>query len=229
MRAYEFITESTYQISRHGTWDVAVSDDPVKSPQTGNTLKYIARAVNTRGHGSRKGEVKIAYAMTQAGAIDAVQDTILGLSRASVNPDDYSFFMIDFNVNFTREFINSKHGNYFKIEQDENNQPVLIMASQENYQEFGSDLKDLDFDAAHNRVMNNTSTPAYGIPVKTNKVKQLKLIPNMRYVTDYIRNDIDGNLVFKLTPHSRYTGDSKTRMGEPGFILAATPKETTIK
>lgn len=224
MRAHEFIAESKIQITKLGTWDIAVSDKPVQSPQTGNTPKYIARAVNTRGYGSGKGEVKIAHATTQTGAIDAVQDIILGLSRASINPNDYGFFMIDFNVNFTREFIDSKHGNYFKIEQDDNNQPILVMASQENYQEFGSDLKDLDFDAAHNRVMNNTSTPAYGIPVKANKVKQLKLIPNMRYVTDYIRNDSDGNLVFKLTPHSRYTGDSKTRMGEPGFILAATPK-----
>lgn len=227
MRAYEFITEATYQVSRHGTWDVAVSDDPVKSPQTGDTPKYIARAVNTRGTGPRKGDVKVAYAMTQNGALEAVLDIIFDVSRASVNPDDYRSFIIDFNVNFTNEHIDPRQGNYFKLDKDENGDPVLVMASKEYYQTFGAELADLGFMVARNRVekMGSTVTPAYGFSVTLNKVKDLKLIPNMRYATEYVHDDADGNAIFTLTPHSRYTGTTKLRMGEPGFILAATPND----
>lgn len=228
MRAYEFITEANYQVTRHGTWDIAVSNDPIKSPQTGDTLKYIARAVNTRGIGSRKGEVKIAYAMTQNGAIEAVQDMLLDISRASINPDDYRSFTIDFNVDFTKEFIDPRQGNYFKLTLDDIGKPMLVMASLEYYKAFGSEMSDLGFSIVRDRYMKDTGTPAYGLPLGPNKVKQLGLVPNMRYVTDYVHDDADGNAVFRLTPHSRYTGVSKMRMREPGFILAATPNDTPV-
>lgn len=226
MRAYEFITEASFQVSRHGTWDIAVSDDPIKSPQTGNTPKYVARAVNTRGQGTRKGDVKIAYAMTQNGAVEAVQDMVLDISRASINPDDYHSFNADFNVNFTKEYIDPRQGNYFKFDKDESGQPVLIMASKEYYRSFGSELRDLGFLVAHNRMTRDDAPmPMYALSIGPKKVKQLGFIPNMRYVTDYVHDDADGNAVFRLIPHSRYTGTGKLRMGEPGFTLGATPND----
>lgn len=229
MRAYEFIAEASFQVIRHGTWDIAVSDDPIKSPQTGDTPKYVARAVNTRGQGPRKGDVKVAYAMTQNGAVEAVQDMVLDISRASINPDDYRTFTVDLNVNFTKEYIDPRQGNYFKLDRDEAGQPILVMASKEYYQTFGDELEDLGFLVVRNRIVKQegSSTPVYGFGVGPNKVKRLGLVPNMRYVTDYVHDDADGNAVFRLIPHSRYTGTGKMRMGEPGFILAATPNDPT--
>lgn len=214
----------TWQTIKHGNWMISVSDEPVVSPQTGMAPKYIARAVSTK---DRKKDPIIAYAMTQHGAIDAVQDQMFDLSRASTDPSDYKSFAVDFNVDFTRQYMDPQQGNYFKLELGPGGEPQLVMASKEYFKAFGSEMEELGFRMIRNRnwgVDSNT----YGFGIGPNKVKQLGLIPNMRYALEYVHDDADGNKVFSLIARSRFTGANKMRLHEPGFTLGATPKDPSM-
>jgi len=214
----------TWQTIKHGNWMISVSDEPVVSPQTGMAPKYIARAVSTK---DRKKDPIIAYAMTQHGAIDAVQDQMFDLSRASTDPSDYKSFAVDFNIDFTRQYMDPRQGNYFKLDLGPGGEPQLVMASKEYFKAFGAEMEDLGFRMIRNRnwgVDSNT----YGFGIGPNKVKQLGLIPNMRYALEYVHDDADGNKVFSLIARSRFTGANKMRLHEPGFTLGATPKDPSM-
>jgi hypothetical protein len=213
-----------FKTIKHGNWTIMVSDDPVISPQTGMAPKYIARAISNK---ERNKAPIIAYAMTQHGAIDAVQDQMFDLSRASTDPDDYRSFNVDFNVDFTNEYMDPRQGNYFKLDLGPGDVPQLIMASKEYFKAFGAEMEDLGFKVIRNRqTLNQGNT--FGFSVGPNKVKALGLVPNMRYTLEYIHDDADGNAVFHLTPHSRFTGSNKMRLREPGFTLGATPKDPSM-
>jgi hypothetical protein len=213
-----------FQSIKHGNWMISVSDEPVVSPQTGMAPKYIARAVNTK---DRKKAPIIAYAMTQHGAIDAVQDQMFDLSRASTDPNDYKSFAVDFNIDFTRQYMDPRQGNYFKLELGPGGEPQLVMASKEYFKAFGSEMEELGFRMIRNRNWGADSN-TYGFGIGPNKVKQLGLIPNMRYALEYVHDDADGNKVFSLIARSRFTGANKMRLHEPGFTLGATPKDPSM-
>ena len=213
-----------FQTIKHGNWTILVSDEPVVSPQTGMAPKYIARAVNNK---DRNKAPIMAYAMTQHGAIDAAQDQMFDLSRASTDPSDYKSFAVDFNIDFTKQYMDPRQGNYFKFEIGPGGEPQLVMASKEYFKAFGSEMEELGFRRIRNRNWGVDSN-IYGFGLGPNKVKELGLIPNMRYALEYVHDDADGNKVFSLIARSRYTGNNKMRLHEPGFTLGATPKDPTM-
>jgi len=217
-----------YDYMTHGRWFIMVSKEPVVMPAlTGPNPKYVAKAILKDD--PRKQHIGVA--MTQNGAIEDVSSKAIDANRASLNPDDYENYVIDFNVDFTREYMDPKTGHFFKFEKGTDGQPRLISAGPEWYQKFGTEMDQLGFRRASDKSSRNIdipNTPTYSFPIGKPMVKQLGLIPNMRYSLEFENEDADGNDIFTISQHSRYTGKgTRMMMRTPGFILAASPKNKT--
>ena len=195
---------------------------------TGPNPKYVAKAILKDD--PRKQHIGVA--MTQNGAIEDVSSKAIDANRASLNPDDYENYVIDFNVDFTREYMDPKTGHFFKFEKGTDGQPRLISAGPEWYQKFGTEMDQLGFRRAKSfdrlRDIDSSNTLTYSFSIGKPMVKQLGLIPNMRYSLEFENEDADGNDIFTISRHSRYTGvGTRMMMRTPGFILAASPKNKT--
>jgi len=194
---------------------------------TGPNPKYVAKAILSDD--PRKQHISVA--MTQNGAVEAVSNKAIDANRASLDPNDYENYVIDFNVDFTREYMDPKTGHFFKFTIGADGQPRLISVGLEWYQKFGTEMDQLGFRRASDKSSRNIdtpNTPTYSFPIGKPMVKNLGLIPNMRYSVELESQDADGNDVFIISPHSRYTGvGTRMMMRTPGFILAAVPKNKT--
>ena len=220
--------DTRYDYFKHGRWVIMVSKEPVLMPAlTGPNPKYVAKAMLSDD--PRK--LHISAAMTQNGAVEDVSRKAIDANRASLDPDDYENYVVDFNVDFTREYMDPKTGHFFKFEKGADGQPRLISVGPEWYQKFGTEMDQLGFRRASDkssRNMDTPNTPTYSFPIGKPMVKQLGLIPNMRYSLEFENEDADGNDIFTISQHSRYTGKgTRMMMRTPGFILAASPKNKT--
>ena len=220
--------DTRYDHFKHGRWVIMVSKEPVLMPAlTGPNPKYVAKAMLSDN--PRKQHISVA--MTQNGAVEDVSRKAIDANRASLDPDDYEHYVVDFNVDFTREYMDPKTGHFFKFEKGADGQPRLISVGPEWYQKFGTEMDQLGFRRASDkssRDIDTPNTPTYSFPIGKPMVKQLGLIPNMRYSLEFENEDADGNDIFTISQHSRYTGKgSRMMMRTPGFILAASPKNKT--
>ena len=215
-----------YDYMKHGRWIIMVSKEPVVMPAlTGPNPKYVAKAVLSDD--PRKQHIGVA--MTQNGAVEAVADLAVDANRASLNPDDYENYVIDFNIDFSREYMDPKTGHFFKFEKGADGKPRLISAGPEWYSKFGTEMDQLGFRRAKDKSgQADPETPTYSFAIGKPMVKALGLIPNMRYSLEFENEDADGNDIFTISRHSRYTGvGTRMMMKTPGFILAASPKNKT--
>jgi hypothetical protein len=212
----------------YGNWTIDMSLDPVMMPKiTGNTAMFVARATHkkdARGVLFGKGN---SQADARADVLSQINDNL-----RSANPDDFSQFTIDLNVDFTKKYLDPQSGNYFKMAKDDAGQPVLVMASREYFANFGKEMEDLGFRKASSRVKHSgtNTTPIYALQISKNTVKALGLIPNMRYTLEEVGQDSDGNTMFSLTADTRtLSKHDKYRMGVPGLTLAASALESTME
>ena len=221
------LRDPKYDYIDHGPWQIIASKQPVVMGSiTGPNAKYVAKAILKKD--SRKQHIGVG--LTQNGAIEDVSAKAVDLNRASLDPDDYESYVIDFNVDFTREYMDPKTGHFFKFEKGDDGAPRLISAGPDWYAKFGKDMEQLGFRKASNKTghKQESQIPTYSFPIGKPKVKELGLIPNVRYTVELDNQDADGNDVFTIHKHSRYTGvGTRMMMREPGFILAAIPKGKT--
>ena len=221
------LRDPKYDYIDHGPWQIIASKKPVVMGSiTGPNAKYVAKAILKKD--SRKQHIGVG--LTQNGAIEDVSAKAVDLNRASLDPDDYESYVIDFNVDFTREYMDPKTGHFFKFEKGDDGAPRLISAGPDWYAKFGKDMEQLGFRKASNKTghKQESQIPTYSFPIGKPKVKELGLIPNVRYTVELDNQDADGNDVFTIHKHSRYTGvGTRMMMREPGFILAAIPKGKT--
>ena len=220
--------KNKFETMQYGNWTIDMSLDPIMMPKiTGNTAMFVARATHKK---DARG-VLFGKGNSQAAARDDVLSQINDNLR-SANPDDFTQFTIDLNVDFTKNYLDPKSGNYFKLQKDDAGQPVLVMASREYFANFGKEMEDLGFRKATSRIKitGNNSIPVYALAISKNAVKSLGLIPNMRYTLEEVGQDSDGNTMFSLKADTRTLGKhDKYRMGVPGLTLAASTLESTME
>lgn len=224
----EVVKDSDKEITHYGNWTIEASLGPVRMPKiTGNTAMFVAKAMHKNSDRILFGKGKNQNEATED-AIAQINGNIENVRRSS-NPDDFKAFNVDLNVDFTKNYLDPKSGNYFKLDKDDAGQPVLIMASREYFANFGKDMEELGFRKATSRTSSlpGNPTPAYGLSITRDLVKDLGLIPNMRYTLHDIGQDSDGNEMFSLKGDIRTTGpNDKYRMNAPGLTLGASNKQT---
>lgn len=211
-----------YDREDYGNWTIDMSQKPVKMPKlTGDTAMFVARATH-----KRKDIQVFGKGTSQAAAREDAFAQIKDTTR-SADPDAFKSFTIDLNVDFTKEYMDDKTGNYFKMSKDDSGEPVLIMANQAYFANFGREMEDLGFRKAKARTAPGpNATPIYSLPIGKTTVKALNLIPNMRYTLSQIDDDADGNAQFSLNADTRTTGpQDKYQMRRPGMTLAASLAE----
>lgn len=215
-----------YDRDHYGNWTVDMSQKPVKMPKlTGDTVMYVAKAT----HKKIEGLVLYGKGNTQGAARDDAMSQIHDKTR-SADPDAFKQFTIDLNVDFTREYLDPKSGNYFKMAKNDAGEPVLVMASRDYFAAFGKDMEQLGFRRGYQRTsaarMGAAATPVYAVPTSKGQVKALGLIPNMRYSLHDVGQDEDGNQMFALKADTRVISpQDRYKMGVPGLTLAATMAE----
>lgn len=219
---FEKTVKAKFDTVHYGNWTMDMSTMPVKMPAlTGDTAMYVARATH-----KRKGTQIFGKGQSQAEAREDAFAKINDTDRTA-DPDAFKGFTLDLNVDFTREYMDDKTGNYFKMGKDDSGAPVLIMASKAYFANFGKEMEDLGFRKARPRTPPGpNAVPVYSLPFSKAAVKALGLIPNMRYTLDYAKDDADGNALFSLSADTRTAGpQDKYQMRRPGMTLAASLAE----
>lgn len=221
-------TTPKYQIDveHFGNWTVKMSDRPiVMGDLTGPTAKYVAIVT----HKQKKYANLYFRGVGQSQA--EARDDALAKARATdrpIDPDQFKSFSIDLNVEFSKQYLDPRSGNYFKFKK-EGDDLYLVMASPRYFKEFGGDLEELGFKKATSRVdvTGTKATEIYGITLSHNTVKKLRLIPNMRYSLEKLQHtDSDGNTLFLMHQDTRsQSSRDKYRMGIPGLTVGATEKK----
>jgi len=166
------LRDPKYDYIDHGPWQIIVSKKPVVMGSiTGPNAKYVAKAILKKD--SRKQHIGVG--LTQNGAIEDVSAKAVDLNRASLDPDDYENYVIDFNVDFTREYMDPKTGHFFKFEKGDDGAPRLISAGPDWYAKFGKDMEQLGFRKASNKTghKQESQIPTYSFPIGKPKVKEL--------------------------------------------------------
>jgi hypothetical protein len=204
----------------YGNWQVKMSKKPVVMGQvTGPEAKYVALIQHRR-----KKDIKIfGTGSSQAAARED------GLTKAqatdrSDNVDKFKSFTGDLNVNFTKEYLEADTVPFYKFER--NSEGIfLVQASKKYFKEFGREIEQLGFKKASGRLsrMGEMATQIYGFSISKNTIKEIGLVPNMRYALKYVNDDEDGNAMFLMVADSRAQGpQDKYRMNMPGITIAGT-------
>ena len=213
--------EKNVDTEHYGNWTVKISKTPViMGALTNQEKKYVAKLTHKKldktylGVGNTQGEARDK-------AFEKAQD------ERPEDPDAFKSFTADLNADFTREYFDPRRGAYFKFAKD-NGQIFLVMAGIEYFRAFGKDMEQLGFRKASNRIatQQGNATEVYGFPLSKNTVKELGLVPNMRYTLDQVEDDADGNAMFVMHADTRSQGrHDKYRMNRPGVTIAGTLAE----
>lgn len=200
----------------YGTWTI-------KSRNTPKDDKYDAVGINVRhptmvkGSGSNQDQA-IAAVKLEIDRLIRNDDSVLKFSKGAIN----------FNVEFTREFMrNGPTG----VRLVKNGSETLLIVCGEKYSS-GND-KDVfgkandQFAKMHTRAGSSNdplsdSTPIYGAGITINKIRELGLQPNGRYALTYLRTDPDrGHQLYKLVFDSiTASATDKQRLHTPGLTIA---------
>lgn len=218
-KLFEVVEKDT---EHYGNWTIEMSAKPVVMGKiTGPEPKYVALITH-----KRKKDIRFyGTGTSQAAAREAGLKKAIGSElERSEDPDKFKSFVVDLNVDFTKEYLTKDSVPFYKFEK-ESGKIFLVQASKKYYQEFGTEIQELGFRKATGRMstLGDMATQIYGFPISKNTVKNLGLIPNMRYTLDYVNDDEDGNSMYSMTADTRSQGPKdKYRMKRPGLIVAGT-------
>lgn len=215
-------------VEQYGQWRVEMSPKPVNMGNlTNNTAMYVAKV--TRGAGAKQ-QTYMGVGKSQAEARDSALQKAHGTER-SEDPSAFRSFTADLNADFTRAYIDDRVPSYFKFDR-KGEHIVMTLASPRFVRAFGDEIRELGFRRAANRVATRqqeggNSTDIYGFPVSINTVKNMGMIPNMRYTLEPAGPDTDGNYQFVLHKLTRVQSSSdRQRMNTPGVTIAGTLLQT---
>jgi hypothetical protein len=216
---------NTYDTEHYGVWTVEMSQRPVRMPAiTGDTAQYVAKVTH-----KRTGQTEIAAGSSQSEARERALSLATGVQANDTTHDisRYGIFMIDFNAEFMREYWNKNSSSWYRFSH-EGDQILLIRASQNYVQEFGEELRELDFSRASIRTENKgveLATPHLGFSLGAHQFRRTGLSVKTRYMVKFEYLDGDKNEVFSTMLHSRIQGiegpGKIERLNFPAFTTSA--------
>lgn len=227
MRLFEIediLENDKFSSEQFGNWLITVTNQPVNVSGYDKLMYVAAAKYNNK---SKDAKFYRVVGNSKQDAIDNVKQQIQQSDKAASSSINNKNYTIDLNVNFTREYLRGHNPSdcWSKfIEQDD--KPMLIIASSEYAKQFNSEMKSLKFKKLHPRESkyagDDTKNQIYTFGITSNELQLAKLMPNARYTTTYENTDDNGNKYFSMVYDSTSMhSNDKQRMNKPGLIVAA--------